>query len=263
MLHLFTIVLDGMPWVRRHYDVFRQLKIPWHWHVVEGVAAPERCTNWCAELQPRLSDDGTTAYLDTLRFDRRVSVRRKVVWPGKVSMINTVLREIKEPCLLWEVDSDELWTPTQIQAVYDLFQKHPDRTSAWFYCQFFLGADIVTTTVGAYGNNTDYEWKRVWRFQPGMEFKTHEPPVIAGLRERPFTHEETKAVGAVFKHMAYATERQVEFKQRYYAGSGNPKGRLYRNAVEGWKRLQENQSWPVKLNRFLPWVDNRATATRL
>jgi hypothetical protein len=76
-------------------------------------------------------------------------------------------------------------------------------------------------------------------------------------------HDMTEHHGCVFDHFAYATEAQVRFKQRYYAGPGNPLGHLYANAVEGWHRLQQNDKWPVKLKDYIPWVDDRAQATRL
>lgn len=68
MLTLFTIVLNGEPFIEWHLPVFRELSIPWQWRVVEGVAAPEHCTAWCRPLPDRwhrdfLSIDGTHEYL--------------------------------------------------------------------------------------------------------------------------------------------------------------------------------------------------------
>ena len=38
MLTIFTIVLNGMPYIKRHMDEFTKLKIPWQWRIVEGVS---------------------------------------------------------------------------------------------------------------------------------------------------------------------------------------------------------------------------------
>jgi len=46
MLTIFTIVLNGMPYIQRHLAEFQKLKIPWEWKIVEGVAEPLGCTRW-------------------------------------------------------------------------------------------------------------------------------------------------------------------------------------------------------------------------
>lgn len=265
MITFFTIVRDGMPWITKHYPVFKSLDLEWRWIVVEGTAANTNCTSWCAPVMPRLSNDGTTDYLiDLAKQDDRVHHIPAFLWRGgKVEMCNWALGLIAQPCLLWQVDSDEVWRKEQIQTVARLFIENPWFNSAFFWCRYFVGPDIVTLGRDCYGNNTAYEWKRVWRFEPGMRFKTHEPPFLAAVQDRPMPHDMTENHGCVFDHYAYATEAQVRFKQEYYAGKNNPCGHLYANAVEGWKRLQKNDKWPVKLKDYLPWVDDRAQAIRI
>src|SRR6185503_8916213 len=88
-LVFLTIVLDGMPWVTRHWPEFERLDFDWQWHVVEGAAANTACTSWCAPIAPRLSNDGTTQYLDALAsYDHRVILHRKELWQGKLDMVN-------------------------------------------------------------------------------------------------------------------------------------------------------------------------------
>ena len=36
-VHFFTIVLNGMPFIRHHIEQFCQLPFRWHWHIVEGA----------------------------------------------------------------------------------------------------------------------------------------------------------------------------------------------------------------------------------
>jgi len=262
MVTFLTIVLDGQPFIERHYPVFKSLDVPWRWIVVEGVANNVNCTGWCAELPPRLSNDGTTEYLDSIRDDR-VTVLRRPLWHGKLEMCNAAMEQIKAPCFLWQVDSDEIWTKAQIETVRSLFQSRAiGFNAAMFRCRYFVGPDIVTLGHDCYGNNTAYEWKRVWQFRPGNRFVSHEPPLF-NTPERILPHSVTVSEGCVFDHFAYCLEKQVLFKQQYYAGLKNPVGHLYANAVEGWKRLQENQLWPARLQDFLPWVDNKATVVRL
>lgn len=265
MITFFTIVLDGEPWIERHYPVFQTLTIPWRWIVVEGVAGNKNCTSWCAGIAGRISTDGTHEYLKELAFqDQRVNPIFRPYWPnGKVQMCNTALAFIDKPCLLWQVDSDELWTKEQIEKVAQLMAKNPQYNCADFYCRYFVGpARYVEILPNSFGNHCAYEWRRVWRFEPGMRFKTHEPPVIEGQERHPLTHEVTKAFGCVFDHYAYATLKSMEFRSVYYAGANNPNAHLWRNCLEGWDRLQQ-ATLPCKLKDYFPWVDDKATVVAL
>lgn len=258
-IHFLTIVLDGMPFISFHYPMMRSLPFQWEWHVVEGVAENKHCTSWCKAIPPRLSQDGTTQYLESIKFDPRVHVYQRPSWNGKIEMVNTPLKTIKEPGLLWQIDSDEIWTAAQVERMRRMFLQCRDKTEAHFFCRYFVGPDIITVGKDCYGNYTSYEWNRVWRFEPGMKFDSHEPPKFSALSGKSFSHDETFTAGLVFDHFAYATESAVAFKESYY---GREKG-LYVDAVENWKRLQENTIWPVKLKRFLPWVDDRVEAIRI
>ena len=53
MLTIFTIVLNGKPFIDKQLPIFQQLTVPWRWHIVEGVSRPQECTSWCAEVQDR------------------------------------------------------------------------------------------------------------------------------------------------------------------------------------------------------------------
>lgn len=250
----FTIALDAMPWITHHYPVFRKLKIPWEWWVMEGVAAPEKCTSWCKQLAPRLSKDGTSEYLQSLAWDERVHINQRVQWRGKVEMVNFPLKFLWEPCLLWEVDSDELWTAPQIERLAKFFEEHPEYDRAEFFCRYYLGPDIVITSRDTYGNRTDFEWRRVWRFRPGSKFTTHEPPTFTPINGSILKHKETEGMGLVFEHFAYATPQQIAFKSEYYP---------YPRIVEQWERLQANQKWPARVGDYLEWVKDEAIAERI
>jgi hypothetical protein len=263
-LFFVTAVKDGMPFLPMIYSCLRQLPFEWTWNVVEGTAGPKRCTSWVAPIDPGLSTDGTTEYLDSLEaFDRRVRLCRSAYWHGKVEMFNVALEWINEPCLLWEMDADEIWTPDQIAKTVQLFKSNRKKNSATFFCRYFVGPDIVITTTDGYGNNSAYEWSRVWRVHPGVRFKTHEPPCLDAVKDLQITREETAKAGIVFDHLAWAVESQVRFKCHYYGSSNNQVGDKYKEGVEGWKRLQDNRKWPVDLKTFLPWVGDGVIGARL
>jgi hypothetical protein len=287
-IHFFTIVLNGEPFIRHHIDVFSQLAFPWHWHIVEGVAALKHDTAWSVANGGRIdnrfhrqgrSNDGTTEYLDDLqrRFPNQVTVYRKphgTFWDGKVEMVNAPLVNFREEGLLWQVDVDEYWTVDQIATCRRLFVEHPDRRAAFFWCHYYVGPGLVTTTRETYANNSSSDWLRVWRYRPGDRWVQHEPPLLADrwgrvhasvrrlLGRQPkfgvaalnaFRQDEMEANGLVFKHWAYVIPEQVSFKEHYYGLA---------NALRLWRRLQEESAFPVRLGDYLEWVKDDTLVDR-
>jgi hypothetical protein len=270
-IHFFTLVLNGMPFIEKHIDTFSKISFDWHWHIIEGVAALKNDTAWSIPNGGRiencfhkngLSNDDTTEYLDLLKeqYPGRITVYRKPrgdFWNGKIEMVNAPLSSITEESLLWEIDVDEFWTPTQINAVHQLFTNNPNKFSAFYWCNYFVGPNIVISTRNGYANNPAFEWERTWRYLPHFRWVSHEPPTLAektysgevrAVRNRGmFTHEETEKEGLVFRHFAYVLESQLQFKQTYYG---------YKGAVDNWKRLQNNTAYPIKLSTYLDWVSD-------
>ncbi|HYV30157.1 MAG TPA: glycosyltransferase, partial [Candidatus Binatia bacterium] len=180
-------------------------------------------------------------------------------WDGKLEMVNAPLDRIREECLLWQVDSDELWTTEQFLTARDLFRTHPDKTAALYFCHYFVGEQLVITTRDTYGNHRGYEWIRTWRFTPGCRWTAHEPPRLcrpsgqerlddlAGVN--PFHHGEKETAGLIFQHFAYATAEQLKFKEAYYG---------YADALRQWRRLQRQTRLPLALKQHFAWVTDDA-----
>jgi hypothetical protein len=284
-VHFFTIVLNGEPFIEYHLDVFRALPFRWQWHIVEGVAELKHDTAWSVEAGGRIADDfhthgrsndGTSAYLDRLarEFPDQVTVYRKppgVFWDGKREMVSAPLPGIRERCLLWQVDADELWTVEQIVTMREAFIDQPQRSAAFFWCHYFVGPTALISTRETYANHSAWEWLRVWRYRPGDWWRAHEPPRLARRkwywfrsddvgRISPIMHAETEQMGLVFQHFAYVTEAQLRFKEIYYG---------YAGAVNSWRALQDalaSKGGPLMLRDYLPWVTDEAqveTAARL
>ncbi|MEG4859827.1 class I SAM-dependent methyltransferase [Microcoleus sp. K1-B6] len=270
-IHFFTIVLNGEPFIKYHIEVFKQLPYKWHWHIVEGVADLKHDTAWSLRNGGRITDeihskgrsnDGTAEYLDELAqlYPENVTVYRKpegIFWEGKREMVNAPLPNIREECLLWQVDVDELWTVEQLCTARYMFINNPEKTAAFYWCWYFVGENLVISTRNCYAQNPAQEWLRTWRFKPGCVWTAHEPPVLteplpnAQWRDvaavNPFVHEETEKRGLVFQHFAYAMAKQLEFKEQYYG---------YSNAVSEWKILQSQTRFPVRLSQYFSWVQD-------
>lgn len=277
-IHFFTIVLNGQPFIQHHIKILQQLPFLWHWHIVEGVAELKEDTSWSVAaggcipasfLKNCLSIDGTSEYLDELKraFPDQITVHRRPAgqtWDGKCAMVNAPLAIITDECLLWQLDADELWTTTQIIRCRSLFLAHPEKSAALFFCRYFVGPNLVITSRDTYGNNSNYEWLRVWRYQSGDRWLTHEPPCLG--RSTPgkppidvakldtFSHAQTESMGLVFQHYAYAIEAQVAFKEIYYG---------YQGAVAQWRRLQSESEFPQRLGRYFSWVRDEAIVKKL
>lgn len=251
-LHIVTIVLDGMPTLPALFFNFNKLKVDWTWHIVEGASANVRDTSWCREQGPRLSQDGTHEFLEMIEHHPRVHLMwKKRLWDGKVEMVNAPLYTINEESVLLQCDADEVWQAQQVERIVQLFEQNPDCARAQFLCRYFLGVNIVSTTLNAYGNNPG-EWLRAWRFRPGDKFVKHEPPTLQQAFSGNVLNPEWLAMeGLVFDHYAYAFPNSVAYKEQFYG---------YSDALAHWNRLQQNTAWPVRLKDFLPWVDGRATA---
>lgn len=253
MLTIFTIVKDGLPFLPIQLSVFNQLKLDWQWIVAEGTADNVGSTSWCAKPKPGLSTDGTVEFLDfTSKNHPRVTVMHNPLWAGKDAMCNACLDKIKEDCVLVEADADEIWTAKQLEDIHYLLStgKH---NCARFFCRYYVGINIQVVGNNGWGNRPG-EWLRAWRFEPGMRFIRHEPPVLSGINdghEKALRREQTKAMDLVFDHWAYCFPHQLRAKEEYYQ---------YPGALAQWQRLQQNRIWPTRLAKWLYWITDGVMA---
>lgn len=253
-LHILTLVLDGMPFIPYHLPMLQASHVDWHWHIVHGAAMNSGSTSWCQSQEARLSLDGTTEYLAMIKHHPRVTVYERPAWMSKDVMVNEPLRNISEECVLLQIDVDEMWQSHQLDKI--VFHVGDMRSKlARFKCRYFLGMNIVSTSLDGFGNRQS-EWVRAWHFRPGDNFESHEPPQLSQqLKGVELDREFTEDHGMVFDHYSYVFESQVAYKEQFYG---------YPNAVEHWRKLQANTKWPVTdLSKFLPWVGVGASADKL
>lgn len=249
----FTIVLNGMPFIKQQYEIIPQVFDKWY--IIEGVASPVKDTSWCKPVANDFHDanylsvDGTTEFLDSIKSDKIVVIRNNnQPWNGKVDMCNSFMHELPENTTLMQMDVDEIWSAETLKNVLGFCENSASDFTMCFRCNYFVGPGLKITSQNTYGDN-HYEWYRLWRLAaPGARWAAHEPPQIA----RPFAVLDksfTTSQNWIFDHYAYYYEHQVAFKENYYG---------YTGAVESWKRLQENKNFPAYLRNFLPWVHDAA-----
>lgn len=243
-LSIHTIVLDGLPFIAEHLATLEATGLDWTWHISEGVALNVKDTSWCGRIEPRLSNDGTSAYLDSISRHPRVRLYRNTQWDGKTAQINAGMGSIDNDTVVVQMDCDEYWRPEQLVKMVRLFQLNPSIMSMKFWCRFLLGPNLEAITQDNWSNRSS-EWHRAWRGRRGHKFTSHEAPVYYMNRGRIMERDETKKHGLVFVHKAYYTEKQLAFKARYYQ---------YPGALEQWQALQAHTQFPVPLNNFLAWV---------
>ena len=247
MLTLFTIVLNGEPYIEQHLPVLRQLTIPWQWRIVEGVAAPTHCTSWCRQMPDKwhkdfVSIDGTHEYVRAVNNTPNVTCSwRHSPWDGKVAMVAKALEGVTDGVVM-QVDSDELWQSWQLERIYRLMLPQAPGTAARFACRYWVGPMKVLTSTTGWARG-DLEWLRAWRWGDGVKFERHEPPIVSGF-DKCVSIESTEELGLVFDHYAYVTEQQIAIKEGYYG---------YHGLVRAWHRLQET-SGPVNLQEYFPWA---------
>lgn len=253
MINFFSIVLNGIPYVPIQYQNLCKLDVPWHWHIIEGVAALAHCGSW-GDMRKRfipdwchkeyLSIDGTKEYLDNINDDRLTVYRINRLWDGKVEMVNVFLPKIQES-LLWELDIDEFYSKDQIEGVYRLFNEKDSLESCLWWTYFFVGPRLICLGENCWSNQND-EWRRIWKFRPGMYFSRHEPPILMEneriVGEKSYNQQFMGLNFGKWQHFAYATEPQIRFKRDYY-GAGE-------DYYQGWLRMQQkpNYYFPCKMH---------------
>lgn len=244
MLTVFTIVLNGEPWIRRILPELQKLGILWQWRIVEGVTLPENCTSWCRPVTERWHErgrsiDGTSAYLDKIRGDPRIQAFRQAQpYHGKLHMIREALGSDQHDVVV-QLDADELFYAPQLETIHERLMQTRAGTAMQFRCDYWVGPSKKIITSDGYGN-MPYEWFRAWRWGQGAKFVSHEPPAVepGGEVIPRWSH------NLVLDHRAYATRNQARFKEEFYG---------YAGLVDGWDRLQKTTG-PVRLSDYFSHV---------
>lgn len=260
LVSFFTIVYNGMPFIERHLDRFNQMPFPWHWHIVEGLAHvagdsgseghKARGGHIPSNAKSFLSTDGTTEYLDKLAALPNVTIHRpKEIWASKLDMINTPLAFIDYKCVLWEIDVDEFYPLSSMIELHKIFEANHNKTVAVLPHIDFLGKTKYVIHNGeGWGSQS---FPRLWAYEPGCQWKSHEPPVLINknarslLKLNPFKLEDVAHLG--YHHYNYVLPEQVRFKEVYYG---------YKDLYAGWLKMQ-SISGKVHVYDFFKFEDTK------
>jgi hypothetical protein len=251
----FTIVLNGMPFIKTQYDIIP--KVFDEWYIVEGACRPHHDTSWCSTISSefynhdKLSIDGTSEFLDSIASDKIIIIRKGDYWDGKLEMCNSFMDNLSD-CVLMQFDVDEIWDVEILNSVLNYSVNNDYFDGMLFKCNYFMGPSIKKINDGGYADNP-YEWMRLWKFRNSTRWLSHEPPRILGC-DNLLSKEFTKSNGWIFDHYAYVTEEQLKFKENFYGYSG---------ALESWKRLQNNDKFPCMASEFLPWVTDNTILDKI
>ncbi len=256
----FTIVFNGMPFIEYHLEKFRQLPFPWHWYIIEGLSEVAgdsgadghraRGGHVPVDRSQYLSTDGTKEYLDKINELRDVTLfRNGDVWPSKLRMINTPLPHINYDCLLWQIDADEFYPIDSMVELHRMFMSQPTKTAAIVPHTNFI--NIKKCVVPDKGRQLwGSQWfPRIWRYEPGCKWYSHEPPVLNDKRGRdlnkinPFHDVETEKLG--YHHYGYVHPAQIRFKESYYG---------YKGLYESWIDIGKTDGL-VKVDDYFPWPE--------
>jgi hypothetical protein len=246
----FTIVLNGMPFIKKQYEIIP--KIFDKWYIVEGVVSPVLDTSWCRNIPKKyysdnfLSIDGTSDFLDSIISDKITVIRKNDYWTGKVEMCNSFMSEVQNSILM-EFDVDEIWDPFILKDVLKYSEENDYFDGMLFKCNYHVGPNLVIKNENCYGNNPN-EWCRLWKIDKQTHWISHEPPRLKGCLNF-LTRNFTKNQGWTFDHYAYILEDQLKFKEEFYG---------YKNAFNQWKRLQLNTQFPCYLRDYLGWVHDNS-----
>jgi hypothetical protein len=246
----FTIILNGLQHLEHGPFIENMTKAMDYWVIVEGVALPNGSTAWCKRLdEGYVSDtggsvDGTSELLMELweNYPNVEYIAPDGPWNSKDHMVNAAIKHLNKivkgyPCMLWQVDADEQWTPELMQeAENGLIQA--GGTCGCFHCDYFVGRGIVSRGTWGEGNNPknpiSNAYRRLWLWN-GSKFKTHEPPCLVGGNGKEVLLPQR------FSHFGYYFDDDVMFKEKYYG---------YKDLHKKWRALQ-HADFPQPLSALL------------
>jgi len=251
-MHFFSVLQNGMPFLKYHLPVLKNLACGWTWGLSEGIVKIPDWFNKPGQITPEmhkagLSVDGGHEWL-LANIQGRYG---PVYFEPNVYLTQRCQRLLESICIeavVMQLDVDEFWTLEQLAKIHYLFKSHPDKFSMRFFCRYFVGPRLSLKIQPGAGNQS-WDWWRAWRWLPGFKYVEHDPPHIQGpegrdLNDWCFTREETRDAGLVFNHYSFCLPEQVDFKFKRYGGQ---------ELITRWAAMQKVKP-PFDVFDYLPML---------
>lgn len=256
----FTIVLNNKLMLQKQVaeGIFDKFDL---WIVVEGAAENNGSTGWCKPFPVEYvidgkSIDGTHEYLTELvqQYPNQMSfIWTYDKWQSKDDQVNAILDDLEDlsDVFLWEVDVDEFWDKDSLNlAEYQL--KANKAKAASFLCDYLIGfldrEDRQLIVKGGWGEGNTLRYNRLWAWEKGDQFLSHEPPIVTGQ-----TKTNTLELPYRFTHYSYCDSDTVLFKDKWYGGHEG----IFNNWLD--VNYTDKKHFPLPISEFLPdsnWVDD-------
>ena len=212
----FTIVLNGMPFIRKQAEILPHVFD--EWHIIEGATLPVKDTAWCRNINnkfytsdKKLSVDSTSEFIDeiSMKYPNVIVHRKNDFWNGKLEMVQQIESKMAD-CILMEFDVDEIWNKDILQQVLEFAKSDSMKLDGMlFRCNYYVGDKLILQGENQYGNKQN-EWCRLWKLADNKhEWISHEPPKIKDKKWF-YSKEFTEQKGWIFDHYAYTELSQLE-----------------------------------------------------
>jgi hypothetical protein len=122
---------------------------------------------------------------------------------------------------LWQVDIDEFYRPEEMHIVLDMLAGDPDVTAVSFNVHPFWGGDQYVSD-GWYWRRGMITFHRLFKWEPGYRYVTHQPPTVADGRGRDLrtlkwiSGDEMARRGVRLYHYDHVFPLQVRNKALFY-----------------------------------------------
>ena len=163
------------------------------------------------------SSDGTNQIIDNFPDpDNKISITHGL-YSEKEEQCNAYIKNLSpDTDYVWNLDSDEVFKPEDIEKVISLLEKERYTTVGFKSCSFYGGFDKI---LGGFEENA--EFNRICKVYPGSTWASHRPPrmkhEVEGLPEKHLDFNELyKEHGVRMYHYSYVFPYQVAQKVAYY-----------------------------------------------
>lgn len=252
----YTIIHNGLHHLKHNNQAEKILAMCDKWVVVEGASLSNGSTIWCKKFPKHLHEnggsiDGTQDFLNALCRENPnlVYVPSNGFWSSKDEQVNRAVDEVRKltsKCFLWEIDADEQWEASAMDAAEKELSDLGGKAGA-FRADCYIGKNLMA--IGDWGEARTCGYTRLWDWK-GESFICHEPPIIEGMLGK-----DPVMLSSRFKHFNYYFEQDVEFKDQWYGG--------HEEILERWKLINslDQRFFPLHISNLItgPWGNSNSS----